>query len=99
MRSFLSELKRRNVFKVAITYAIVAWVLIQASAIILPTFDAPRWAIQTITFLILLGFPVAVVLAWAYDLTPDGLRPASRAGADVAPATGSRPDRGLEGKE
>jgi eukaryotic-like serine/threonine-protein kinase len=96
MRSFLSELKRRNVFKVAITYAIIAWVLIQASSIILPTFDAPRWAVQTITFLILLGFPVAVVLAWAYDLTPDGIRPASPAGADVAPTAGSRSDRGLD---
>jgi len=96
MRSFLSELKRRNVFKVAITYAIVAWILIQASSIILPTFDAPRWAVQTITFFILLGFPVAALLAWAYDLTPEGIKPASRAGAEVIPPTGSRPDRGLD---
>lgn len=96
MRSFIGELKRRNVFKVAITYAIVAWVLIQASAIILPTFDAPRWAVQTITFLILLGFPVAAVLAWAYELTPDGIRPASQAADDVHPPAKGPPGRALD---
>ena len=73
--SIFTELKRRNVFKVGIAYAIVAWLLIQVVAIVLPTFDAPRWVQQTITFIIILGFPIALFLAWAYELTPEGIKP------------------------
>jgi TolB-like protein len=68
------ELKRRNVVKVAVAYAIVGWLLVEIATTILPTFEAPRWAIQTFTFLIILGFPVALVFAWAYELTPEGLK-------------------------
>ena len=73
--SFVTELKRRNVFKVGVAYAIVAWLLIQVAAIVLPTFDAPRWVLQTFTFLIILGFPLALFLAWAFELTPEGIKP------------------------
>ena len=75
MASFLSELKRRNVFKVGVAYAIVAWLLIQISATVLPTFDAPHWVLQTITFVIILGFPLALFFAWAFELTPEGIKP------------------------
>jgi Tol biopolymer transport system component len=92
MPSLIGELRRRNVFKVAVTYAIVAWLLIQVASIFLPTFDAPRWVLQTVTFVIVLGFPAAIALAWAYELTPEGVRPASATSAGAAPAEG-RPVR------
>jgi len=73
MTSFFGELKRRNVVKVAVAYAIVGWVLIEVTTTVLPTFEAPAWVLQTITFVIILGFPLAVVLSWIFDLTPEGL--------------------------
>jgi eukaryotic-like serine/threonine-protein kinase len=72
--SLLAELKRRNVFRVAITYGVVAWLLIQVIVAVLPQFDAPRWIVQTLIFLLVLGFPVALILAWAYQITPEGIR-------------------------
>jgi len=72
--SFFGELKRRNVVKVGAAYLIVAWLLIQVASTVLPTFDAPRWAIQTLTFVLILGYPVALVLAWVYELTPEGIK-------------------------
>ena len=72
--NFFAELKRRNVYKVAVAYAIVAWLVIQVASIILPTFHAPDWVLQTVVALILLGFPIALVLAWAFELTPEGLK-------------------------
>jgi len=88
MASFIGELKRRNVFKVAVSYAIVAWLSIQIAATVLPTFDAPRWVIQTLTFFVILGFPAAVVLAWAYEVTPEGIKRASATSGE--PAAGNR---------
>ena len=79
MASFIGELKRRNVFRVAVSYAIVAWLVIQIAATVLPTFDAPRWIIQTLTFVVILGFPAAVALAWAFEITPEGIKSASAA--------------------
>ena len=75
MASFFTELKRRNVFKVGVAYVVVAWLLLQLTDIVLPTFNAPSWVAQTITFVLLLGFPVAVFFAWAFELTPEGLKP------------------------
>ena len=72
--SFIEELKRRNVFRVGIAYAVVGWLLIEVAGNILPTFNAPQWALQTITFVIILGFPLALIFAWAFELTPEGLR-------------------------
>lgn len=73
-RTFLAELKRRNVYRVAVAYAVVAWVLIQLGSILFPTFDAPAWVMKAFVGLLVLGFPVAAILAWAYELTPDGIR-------------------------
>jgi hypothetical protein len=78
MGNLFQELKRRKVFKVAAVYAVVAWLLIQVASTILPTFEAPDWVNQTITLLFILGFPVAVVLAWAYEVTPEGVKPESQ---------------------
>lgn len=73
--SLFSELKRRNVFKVGSAYVVVAFVLAQVADLVLPTFNAPDWVNQTIFFLLALGFPVALVLAWAFELTPGGIKP------------------------
>src|SRR5437868_9496029 len=72
--NFFAELKRRNVYKVAVAYAVVAWLLIQAASIILPTFEAPGWVIKVLMAALALGFPLAVVLAWAFEMTPEGIK-------------------------
>src|SRR5262249_47734698 len=72
--SFFTELKRRNVYKVAVAYFVVAWLLIQAASILLPAFDAPSWVIKVVIVFLILGFPVALVFAWAFELTPEGLK-------------------------
>src|SRR5881227_189255 len=72
--NFFSELKRRNVYKVAITYAVVAWLLIQAASILLPTFEAPAWVMKAFVVLLALGFVLAVFISWAFEATPEGLK-------------------------
>jgi serine/threonine-protein kinase len=72
--SFFAELKRRNVYKVAIAYAVVAWLLIQAASILLPTFEAPAWVMKVVVMAVVLGFPIALILAWAFEVTPEGIR-------------------------
>jgi TolB-like protein len=71
--SLFAELKRRNVYKVAVAYAVVAWLLIQAASIVFPTFEAPSWVMKVVVAVVVLGFPVALILAWAFELTPDGI--------------------------
>jgi TolB-like protein/Tfp pilus assembly protein PilF len=73
-RRFLGELKRRNVYRVAVTYAVVSWVLIQIATQVFPFFDIPTWAVRVVVLLLLLGFPVALILAWAFELTPEGIK-------------------------
>src|SRR6266702_1306589 len=73
-RNFFVELKRRNVYKVAIAYAIVAWLLLQAASILFPTFEAPPWTMKVFVAVVALGFPIALVLAWAFELTPEGIK-------------------------
>ena len=69
-KKFLGELKRRNVYKVAVAYAVVAWLLIQAATQVFPFFEIPNWAIRLVVLLLIIGFPVALVFAWAFELTP-----------------------------
>ncbi len=73
-RNFFAELKRRNVYKVAVAYAIVSWLLIQAASILFPTFDAPPWVMKVFVAVIVLGFPAALILSWAFEITPEGIR-------------------------
>ena len=80
-RNFFAELKRRNVYKVAIAYAVVGWLVVQIATGVLPTFHAPEWVSQTLVLLVLLGFPIALILAWAFELTPAGIKRAE----DVPP--------------
>jgi TolB-like protein/Flp pilus assembly protein TadD len=73
-RNFLAELKRRNVYKVAIAYAVVAWLLMQVASQIFPFFEIPDWAVRLVVLLLIIGFPVALILAWAFELTPEGIK-------------------------
>jgi serine/threonine-protein kinase len=73
-RNFFSELKRRNVYKVAIAYAVVAWLLMQIATQVFPFLEIPNWAIRLVILLIVIGFPIALVIAWAFELTPEGLK-------------------------
>src|SRR5438552_2279758 len=72
-QNFFAELKRRNVYKVAVAYAVAAWLLIQAASILFPTFEAPAWVMKVFVAIIVLGFPIALVLAWAFEITPEGI--------------------------
>ena len=74
LSSFFAELKRRNVYKVAVAYAIVGWLLVQVATQVFPFFEIPNWAVRLIVLAIVIGFPIAVVIAWAFELTPEGLK-------------------------
>ncbi len=72
--NFFAELKRRNVYKVAVAYLVVAWLLIQAASIFFPAFDAPPWVMKIFIIVIIFGFPVALILSWAFEITPEGIK-------------------------
>jgi TolB-like protein/Tfp pilus assembly protein PilF len=74
MPSFLSELRRRNVLRVAAAYALVAWIIIEAGSVLLPTFGASEGAFQVYVIIVLIGFVAAVVLAWIFEITPEGVK-------------------------
>jgi TolB-like protein/Tfp pilus assembly protein PilF len=71
--NFFAELKRRNVYKVAVAYLVIAWLVIQAASILLPTFEAPAWVMKVIVMLFVLGFPAALIFSWAFEITPEGI--------------------------
>ena len=72
--SFFAELKRRNVYKVAVAYAVVGWLLVQVTTQVFPIFEIPNWALRLIVLAIIIGFPIALVIAWAFELTPEGIK-------------------------
>jgi TolB-like protein/Tfp pilus assembly protein PilF len=72
--NFFSELKRRNVYKVAVAYAVVGWLLVQVATQVFPFFDIPNWTVRLVVLAIVIGFPIALVVAWAFELTPEGLK-------------------------
>jgi TolB-like protein/Flp pilus assembly protein TadD len=78
---FFGELKRRNVYKVAVAYAVAGWALSQGIAQVFPVFDVPNWVVRLIVFLIVIGFPIALIFAWAFEITPEGLKRAEEADA------------------
>jgi TolB-like protein len=75
--AILGEMRRRNIFKVSLAYAIVSWLIVQVADILLPTFNAPQWVMQVLVLLLILLFPVAVLLSWAFELTPEGFKAAA----------------------
>lgn len=93
MGNLFQELKRRKVFRVAAVYVVVAWVLIQVVDVILPTFGAPDWVNKTIIFVFVLGFPLALILSWAYEITPEGIKSDSETQQQAVAAPSS--DRNL----
>jgi eukaryotic-like serine/threonine-protein kinase len=89
---FVAELRRRRVFRVAAAYAVVGWVIVQAAAIMVPHLLLPEGLVRAVIVVVLLGFPLALLLAWAYDLTPDGIR--ATPPRDPAPAPAQEPAPG-----
>jgi TolB-like protein/Tfp pilus assembly protein PilF len=81
-RKFFRELKRRNVYKVAIAYAVIAWLLIQAASILFPTFEAPGWVMKAFVTMIAAGLPIALIIAWAFEITPEGIKRAEEVAPD-----------------
>jgi len=93
--SFYDELKRRNVVRVGLAYAIAGWVLLQVADLVLTNIEAPSWVIKTLMLLVLLGFIAAVVIAWAYEITPEGIKRESQVdrSQSITGQTGKKLDR------
>jgi len=72
--SFFAELKRRNVIRVGIAYIVSGWVLIEVASVLLPTFDAPEWVMRAVVLVLIGGLPIALLVAWMFEITPDGIR-------------------------
>jgi adenylate cyclase len=90
LKKFFAELQRRNVYRVAAAYGVVSWLLVQIATQVFPFFDIPSWAVRMIILGLLLGFPVALTIAWIYELTPQGLQRTD----DVPPAKSPAPGKG-----
>jgi TolB-like protein len=89
-RHFFAELKRRNVYKVAIAYGVVAWLLMQIASQIFPFFEIPNWAVRLVVLLLIIGFPVALILAWAFELTREGIKRAENVDLDASRVSKNR---------
>jgi TolB-like protein/Flp pilus assembly protein TadD len=87
--SFFAELKRRNVYKVAVAYGVVAWLLMQIASQIFPFFEIPNWVVRLVILLLVIGFPIALIIAWAFEATPEGIKR-----TEVADAAGLRSHSG-----
>jgi TolB-like protein/Tfp pilus assembly protein PilF len=90
-KNFFAELKRRNVYKVAVAYLVAGWALAQGIAQVLPVFDAPNWLIRLLVVLIIIGLPIALAMAWAFESTPEGIKRTEE--ADAMPAEAVRAKR------
>jgi len=72
--NFFSELKRRNIYKVAVAYAVVSWLLIQIATQVFPFFEIPNWTVRLVIAPVAICFPIALIIAWALELTPEGIK-------------------------
>src|SRR6267143_863314 len=72
--NFFAELRRRNVYKVAAAYAVIGWLLVQVATQVFPFFDIPNWTVRLVVLAIVIGFPIALIIAWAFELTPEGIK-------------------------
>lgn len=89
MKQFFVELKRRKVYRVAVAYIVVTWLIVQVATQTFPFFEVPNWTVRLVILALVLGLPVALILAWAYDLTPSGIRRTE----EIAPQMPSRSRR------
>ncbi|PYI74773.1 MAG: hypothetical protein DMF04_11995, partial [Verrucomicrobia bacterium] len=78
MTGFFEELQRRKVYRVAVAYIVAAGFMIQIASAVFPAWDLPNWSLRLVITVLLIGFPIALILAWAYDLTPQGIQTASK---------------------
>ncbi len=94
MGNIFGELKRRNVIRVALAYIVTAWLLLQLTAVVLNNIEAPNWLFQSIMLLLAIGFPIALLFAWAYEMTPVGLRKEKDVdrSQSITPTTGRKLD-------
>jgi TolB-like protein len=81
-KKYIEELKRRHVFKASLAYTLVAWLVVQVAAIVLPTFSAPDYFLKTLIFILILGFPINLIFSWMYDITPEGIQRTKSAGTN-----------------
>jgi len=97
--SFFDELKRRNVFRVAIAYIVVAWLVVQVADVVLSNTNAPSWVFQVLMLFLAVGFPFAMIFAWAFELTPEGLKKEKdiERSQSIAPVTGRKLDFAIIG--
>ncbi len=97
MSSFLQELRRRNVVRVGLAYIITAWILAQVADLALEAFAAPAWVMKTVLLLMLIGFPLALIFAWAFEKTPEGIKLEKNVdrSQSITPVTGKKLDRGI----
>ena len=86
--NFFAEMKRRNVYKVAVAYAVVAWLLIQVATQVFPFFEIPNWAVRLVVLAVIAGFPIALIVAWAFELTPEGIKSTEDADATAKQSHG-----------
>ena len=92
MKQFFDELKRRNVVRVGFAYLVVGWLVFQVGEVLFPTFGAPDWVFKSLILLIALGFPFALLFAWAFELTPEGIKKTEEvdASTSITPNTGKK---------
>lgn len=90
VKRFFAELQRRNVYRVAVAYGVVSWLLVQIATQVFPVFEIPNWGARLVIVVLVLGFPIALVLAWAYELTPEGIKHTE----DLPPGKPIKPPRG-----
>ena len=95
LRNFFAELKRRNVYKVAIAYAVIAWLVMQIATQVFPFLEIPNWAIRLVIMLLALGFPIALILAWAFELTAKGLKRTDVADREPAKPSQNKANRAM----
>ncbi len=88
--NFFTELKRRNVYKVAITYAVIAWLLIEVASIMLAASEAPGWVLTAFIVLLVIGFVFAVIISWSFEATPEGLKRTANVPVDAVLPTWSK---------
>jgi len=95
--SFFEELKRRNVFRVGLAYVVTAWILAQVADLALDNFGAPQWVMKVTLLLLLIGFPIALIFAWAFEKTPEGIKLEKNVdrSQSMTPVTGKKLDKGI----